>query len=337
MSNLDFVTAKIRGMRGKIYEGDALFQLCHVGTIEDLAAKLAPNTPVGDTISLQRHLTQKHVESLYRIARYLDGWDQQLFLWLLRRYQAENLKVLVRVWATKSTQDALNSFSVPVPPDISLPSHEMIHAQSMEELIMAVPERELREGALLGLGDYEETSRPFFIEAGIDKAYHAELNRLALQAKGESAAGARRLIELELDIYNVMFILRALFNYGVIFNKIRPFLAPLGALNMRIIDDMRNAPDIDTAAAAVPSTITGESGQMPGERVELVMWQNMFRVANRTYYTSSDMSAIIAFYFLKRVELANLIRISECIRYGERGDSIRQKLLTAANEPAGAV
>ena len=337
MSNLDFVTAKIRGMRGKIYEGESLLRLCHVGSIEDLAAKIVPNAPVGDTIGLQRHLTQMHVESLYRIAPYLDGWDHEIFLWLLRRYQAENLKVLVRVWATKSTPEALRAFSVPVPPEIALPADEMVHAASMEELIMSVPERELREGALLGLGDYEETARPFFIEAGIDKAYYAALNRLASQAKGEAATGVRRLIELELDIYNTMFILRALFNYSVIFNKIRPFLAPFGNLDMRTIDDMRNAPDIDVAAAAVPNSITGHADPTSGEQVELAMWQNMYRVANRIYYTSADMSAIVAFNFLKRVELANVIRISECIRYGEHGDSIKQKLMTVANEPAGAV
>ena len=334
MSNLDFVIAKIRGMRGKIYEGNALLDLCGVGSIEDLAHKMAPGAPVGDTIGLQRHFTQEHVESLYRIAKYLDDWDREFYLWLLRRHQAENFKVIVRVWATKSMPQALKAYTVPLPEELALPAEEMIQAETMEQLITKMPDQKLREGAFLGLGDYEESNRAFFIEAGIDNAYYTILYQLSKRSPSE---GIQRLVELDLAIYNTMFVLRSLFNYGLIFNKVRPFLAPCVNFSPRLIDEMRNAPDIDAAAAAVPGTLTGQAGPMPAEQLELAMWQNMFNVANHIFYTSWDIAAVAAFYFIKRVELANLIRISECIRYGEHGDSIRQKLMAVTRAPAGAV
>ncbi len=58
------------------------------------------------------------------------------------------------------------------------------------------------------------------------------------------------------------------------------------------------------------------------------MWRSLYLKANRWYYRSVlDFGAVAAFYYIKRIELANLIQISEHVRYGERGDAIRSKLI----------
>ena len=106
MSNLDFIVAKVRGMRGQIHEGPRLLPLCDIPNIRDLAATLAPGQPIGNTIGLQRYLTEQHIASLHGLLNVLDGWEAGLFLAMLRRYQAENLKVILRCWAAK-TDEAL--------------------------------------------------------------------------------------------------------------------------------------------------------------------------------------------------------------------------------------
>ena len=330
MSNLDFIVAKVRGMRGHLYEGEKLRGFCDFSSIEDLAARLAPHEPIGTAVALQRSLTARHVDGLHKILSHLDGWEAEMLTWMLRRHQVENLKVILRAWAAKAGEETLAAYTVELPPPLDLPMKDLAAAASMEELVTAIPVEQIKEGALWGLGDFEESGRLFFIEAGMDKAYLSELHNVAGQAAGDARAHVLKLVMLELDIYNVMFVIRALFNYSMIFNKIRPFLAPFGAsVGMSVVNDVRNAPDADTTASLIPASLTGRQNRPShADEAEVAMWNTLYRVANRLYYTAVlDFGAVVAFHYIKRIELANLIRISECIRYGESGDTVRQKLM----------
>ena len=330
MANLDFIVAKARGMRGQIHEGPRLLALCELPNIRDLAAALAPGRPIGDTIGLQRHLTAEHVASLHTILNHLDGWEARLFLAMLRRYQAENLKVILRCWAAKSDESLLAAYTVDVPASLALPAQDLMKSPDLETLIGRVPVNMLREGAFLGLAEFEESGRMFFVEAGIDKACFAELGRAADEARGEARDAVLGLVNLELDIYNVMLVLRGLFNYSLNFNKLRLFLAPFGDhAGMNVLEDIRGAATLDAAALRVPAELLEPGGApLTGDSVETAMWRRLYHAAHRQYYASVlDFGAVAAFHYIKRIELRNLIRISEHIRYGERGAAIRDNLI----------
>jgi len=334
MANLDFIVAKVRGMRGKLYEGERLYKLCTSPGIEDLAAVLAPGQAVGDASRLEQRLTAAPIGSLHRILTALRSSEADLFLWLLRRYQVENLKVLLRCWAAKSPYPVLSAYSVDLPEPLALPSRSLMESSSLEALIERIPVPQYREGALLGLGEFEESGRLFFVEVGIDRTYFAELDARVQHIRGVARAAAAELVGLELDAYNVMLTLRAVFNYLVPFNKIRQFLAPFGGhAGLSVLDQLRKAPDIRAAATAVPQTLLGRQEILNAEMLETAMWRNLYLKANRWYYRSVlDFGAVVAFYYIKRVELANLIQLSEHIRSGERGDAIRSKLIGPPSE-----
>jgi len=337
MSSPYFIIAKVRGMRGKLYEGEKLTRLCDAPGIEELAATLAPGEPIGDTIGLQRHLTAQHVRALRSILVHLAGWRHELFLWMLRRYQVENLKVLLRAWATHAEPSLLARYTVDLPGAIGLPIQAMMNSPDLESVIRKIPVPELQAGAFTGLGGFEESGRLFFVEAGLDQGYLAELRRRSERVGEESRPAVRQLVGLELDIYNVMLVLRAMFDYSIPFNKVRGLFAPFGAyVGLRVLEQLRHAPDLDAAAGLVPPPALGATTPAPSaEALETAMWQNLYRVANRWYYSCVlDFGAIAAFYYIKRVELRNLIRISEHVRYGERGAAIRDQLIRRAAEPA---
>ncbi len=331
MANLDFVVAKVRGMRGKLYEGERLSKLCTSPGIEDLAALLAPGEAVGDASRLQQRLTAAHVASLHRVLTALRGDEADLFLWMMRRYQVENLKVLLRCWAAKSSERALSAYSVDVPESLSLPSRSLLESPSLEVLISRIPVPQFRAGAMLGLGEFEESGRLFFVEAGIDRAYFTELEARAQRIRGVARTAVRELVRLELDAYNVMLTLRAVFNYAIPFNKIRQFLAPFGDhAALHVLEQLRKATNIDAAATAVPRALVLHQGISAAETLETAMWRNLYLKANRWYYRSVlDFGAVVAFYYIKRVELANLIQISEHVRQGGPGGAIRAKLISA--------
>ncbi len=340
MTNLDFIVAKVRGMRGKLHEGARLMPLCSQPTLRDLAAALAPDQPIGDALGLQRHLTAEHVASLHHLFRVLDGWEADVFLAILRRYQAENLKVILRCWTAKSDEPTLAAVTVDLPPPLALPARQLMSAPDLETLIDRVPVPSLREGALLGLGEYEESGRLFFVEAGIDRACFGRLHEAASRGPRSAGDAVLELVALELDIYNVMLVLRGVFSYGLNFNKLRAVLAPFGRrVGASELDTLRHADGLDEAAALVPVALAGP-GEEPrsAEELEAAMWRNLYRIANRRYYELVlDFGAVVAFAYIKRIELRNLIAISEHVRHGEPGAAIFGKLIRLAKPVAEAV
>jgi vacuolar-type H+-ATPase subunit C/Vma6 len=335
MSNLDFTIAKVRGMRGKLFEGDRLAALCASPSVEDLAAALAPQEPVGDAVGLQRILTGRHVADLHGILVHLDGRPADLFRWLLRRYQVENLKIVLRCRAAGAGPATVARYAAHVPPDLRLPVEDLMKANDLEGLINRIPVPALRDAALLGLGDTEESGRLFYVEARLDQAFFSGLDERAAALRGEARRHVRSLVSRELDVYNTMLVLRAVFNYGINFNKLRLLLAPFGALvGLRLLEELRAAPGLDAAADLLPAGLVGGPGQpVSGERVETVLWRGLVALANRVYYGAVlDFGAVVAFTYLKRVELANLVRISEQVRQGAASVDIRRRLIVTSRQ-----
>ncbi len=317
-------------MRGQIHEGPRLLALCDIPNIRDLAATLAPGQPIGNTIGLQRYLTEQHIASLHGLLNVLDGWEADVFLAMLRRYQAENLKVILRCWAAKADDALLAAYTVDVPAALALPTPELLKSPDLESLINKIPVSSLRDGAMQGLGEYEESGRLFFVEAGIDQACFTQLNDAAERSRGAARDAVLDLVRLELDIYNVSLVLRGVFNYSLNFNKLRLLMAPFGShAGIRTLETIRAASDIADAVPLVPSGLLGRDEEAEtADDVETAMWSNLYRTAHRRYYTSVlDFGAVAAFCYIKRIELRNLITISEYIRYGERGAAVRDKLI----------
>ena len=330
MSNLDFIVAKVRGMRGQIHEGPRLLPLCDIPNIRDLAAALAPGQPIGDTIGLQRYLTEQHIASLHGLLNVLDGWEADVFLAMLRRYQVENLKVILRCWAAKADEALLAAYTVDVPGALALPTPDLLKSPDLEALLNKIPVTSLRDGAMQGLGEYEESGRLFFVEAGLDKAGFTQLNEAAERSHGAARGAVLELVRLELDIYNVVLVLRGVFNYGLNFNKLRLLMVPFGEhAGIGELESIRAAADIVNAVSLVPSGLLGRDEEpQTADDIETAMWRTLHRTAHRRYYTSVlDFGAVAAFYYIKRTELRNLITISEHIRYGERGAAVRENLI----------
>jgi vacuolar-type H+-ATPase subunit C/Vma6 len=337
MSNIDFIVAKVRGMHSKLYEGDKLRALCDARSVEDLAAALAPGVPLGDTVNLQKQLTTQHVAELHKLLGLLDAWQANLFLWLLRRYQVENIKVILRCRATANRRAAAARYTADLPGQLELPADVMLQAADLETMLNAIPVRELRQGALVGLGDFEESGRLFFIEAGLDQAYFNALATASEAARGEARGGINRLTALERDNYNVMLVLRGVFNYSIVFNRVRLLLAPEGRhATADILREIGTAPSIEDAARQIPPALLGPVDEEPdADSAETAMWRNLRHAANRVYYDSVlDFAAVVAFTYLKRIELGNLVTLSECARYGEPGATARRRLIGMSATPA---
>ncbi len=62
--------------------------------------------------------------------------------------------------------------------------------------------------------------------------------------------------------------------------------------------------------------------------LEQELWMQVFRIANNLFYKSIlDFTGLVAFTYIKRMELLNLLRVVDCLRYAMTAEDIVDTML----------
>jgi len=336
--DFDFIHAKVHGLRGRLYELDRLADLCHLRTIEQLWHRLYPDREAGTHRELQRRLLAGHIETLRGIREHLPAQFEPLFSWLMRRFQVENIKVLLRAWKAGAALDEVAPFLAPLPDDLALAADAMLKARHMTDLLLAVPERRLRQAAEDSVRHFLETEQTFFLETALDGAYYLGLLEEQARLRGVHASHTEPLVRLEVAVYNVLALFRLKLSYGLPFEEARGFFVP-GAPRAFRLERLYDYPEFGDMVRLVPREMLPRQPAAAVDTVadlERALWQRLLQVANRQFYRSTgDIGAVVAFATIKRVELANLIRVVEGLRYGLDAAAIRAGLIEVAQPVPG--
>ncbi|MFW6163728.1 MAG: V0D/AC39 family V-type ATPase subunit [Planctomycetota bacterium] len=337
--DFDFIHAKVHGLRSRVYEGDRLDGLCDLTTIEQLWHRLYPDAEPAGHRALQRRLLADHVDVLRIIHEHLPGRLQDFFRWLLRRYQVENLKVLLRAWRAGSSVEEVRPYLAPLPAALSLPVEAMVGADSLADFLRRVPESRLRAAAEAHIDRFQESGEVFLIETSLDGAYYRAVLDEQARLQGADRAHTERLVRFEIAVFNLLCLFRLKLNYGLEFEAARAFFVRGAPLSFRL-ERLYDYPDFDDMVPLIPREFLPRDGAGALETIadlERAFWQRLLQVANRQFYRSvSDFGAVTAFYTIKRIELANLIRVVEGLRYGMGGRAIRSGLIQIRRAAAAA-
>ncbi len=328
--DFDFIHAKVHGLRSRVYELDRLDALSGLRTVSQLWHRLYPEAEAAGHRELQRRLLADHIATLRGVREHLPPALEPFFSWLLRRFQVENLKVLLRGWGAGAALEEVEAFLAPVPDDMSLPTTALLKARSLADFLLLIPEPRFRAAGEANASRYVETEETFFVETPLDGAYYAGLLEAQGQLRGDHRRHTEALVRLEVAIYNILCLFRLKLSYGLSFDEASRFFVP-SALHRFRLERLYDYPEFDDMVRLVPREF------LPRERdlvlrsvadLERAFWQRLLRVANRQFYRStSDFGAVVAFYTIKRVELANLIRVVEGVRYGMDAAAIRAGLI----------
>ena len=116
--NLEFVAALLHGRRSRMAEGARLQALCRMPTVADLARELLSEPAVPSAADLQLRIVQALAWEAADLARRLTGPVADLLLWLVGRFQVENLKLLVRRLMTEAPAERLKPHLLSLPVDV---------------------------------------------------------------------------------------------------------------------------------------------------------------------------------------------------------------------------
>jgi len=330
--DLDYLAARLHGRRSRLAEGSVLDDLCRIRTVAELARRLTPGQPCTNGSELQRRLVRMMIDELGELEQNVTGAGRNLLRWLRVRYQAEALKVVIRGVVNDMPLQTIRERLPALPADLALPLASLEAERSphpLERLAVIAPPGPLRQGLLAAAGEYRERPRPFVLELALDCAYLGQLRVLTdgldVPERGEVA----RLTALELDAHNLMLAIRGLHHYHLPPGSLRAWRVPGGRWDAPSFDALLATPDLAAALEA------GARRLLPGSPVpadpaatEVLLWNRYLARANALFRRGHmRLGAVIGYAAIRRIELANLITLTEGLRLGLEPPRIRERLI----------
>lgn len=288
-NDLDYLVARLHGRRSWLAEADRLDSLCRCRTIAELARAVLPDETIVTARQFQQRIIAELVGEIAELAAQLRGAEARLIDWMLARFHLENLKVALRGVLTGTPAEVMRQHLIAIPGEVPA-------AETLPDFVAQLPVGAIRESLQDACGMYRDRSRPFFFEAALDRGYYRELLARAADLAGEDRAEIGVMIRAEVDSFQMLLLTRGRFRYGL-----QPELL-------------------------LPLCVTVVAPQQ--ELVEARAWERFLRSANRVFRRSHIGFGVVAGYVgLRRIAVTNLITLSEGIRLGLAGGTIRARLI----------
>lgn len=326
-NDLDYLATRLHARRSRMAEAERLNALCRIRSVAELANIVFPNAEISSTAEFQRRLVFELTAEIYGCLKHLDPHDQEFVEWLLARFQVENVKILLRGFTNHSPLSVLAPHLMRLPPELALDGASLLAATSITEFAGRLPAGGPRKRLLTFLANSGESSPLFLLEAALDAGYFAGLTARTGRLSGYEHEIVTPLIFQEVNSFQFMLAVRGRFN----FHLTAPSLLPLGLRGCGVGPEWFNAllsvPDLMSAAKNAAGVVIDElPRQQPTDdgppaveisTLEMLIQQRFLRLANTAFRRSHmGVGAVAGYFGLRRVEIANLITLSESIRLG---------------------
>ncbi len=336
--DLDYLVARLHARRSVMAEAERLDGLCRIRSLPDFFRSVFPESDLKGIVDFQRQLINEMVDEFSGFCTYLSGPGADLVYWTLVRFQVENLKVLIRACLTKTPFEELKEYLISLPVEFAMNTQGLARAESPADFVRFVPTTLLQESLGKAIVIYNEYPQSFFFEVALDCGYFKGLIARTDKLLGEEREFIRPLVYQEADIFNLMLVARGKFHYGLAPKILRPFYVPGTKISrpqfLSMLDDADLSTSISRIAERMLDADPSQFGRKEGaididtSALEGLAWKRFLRLANQAFRQSHmGLAAIIGYMGLRRVEVANLITISEGIRMDLTAEAIRGRMI----------
>jgi len=327
VNDLDFLSALLHGRRSRLAEGRRLDGLCQLPSLLEAWGNIYPDTEFRSTEDFQARLVQGLVKELLVCLRHVEDAGADLLAWMLARFQIENVKVLVRGLVNHVPFEEVRRFIVPLPHDLTLDAEGLRKASSLEDFIARLPPGMPRHWLRAAATVYREQPRTFYLEAALDCGYFQELLTRTQRLRDEDKEQVKPLIFQEVDTFHLMLVLRGKFHYRLTPEQLGPLHITGSEISTERFAAMSADPDPLTTASRTLGRVLDELPSPAGTpsasetlnlaAFEALAWKRFLRFANLAFRRSDmGLGAVVGYLGTRRVEVANLITVSEAVGGG---------------------
>jgi vacuolar-type H+-ATPase subunit C/Vma6 len=294
-----------------------------------------------DPKQIELVVLQDEVDRMKKILNSVGSGPRAVVFDLLQRYETENLKSTLRMWH-RNAPEADTVYLLREKICHEVPIDKILLSKTIEETIILLEGTPYKDPLIGALDAFKRTDNLFYLELALDIGYYEKLWRdIASLSRGDRIR-ARRLIGIEVDVRNIIWVSRLKFYYNIPLADIAHYMIPHGyRFGVDVMKDVYSSNEpgrlvwdiIARFFRGFPTPPSeGERQTEPGTSdlwtLESILWQILFREAHRSLMDYPfTISTILAFSILKRVETKNLLAVINGKRYGLGEDETRQHVI----------
>lgn len=338
-NDLDCLAASLHARRSSMFENERLDNLSSLKELPDLFQAVFPNREIDGSREFQHMLIDELVREISGFHAYMAGPGMSLIDWTLIRFQAENVKLLLRSYFTKKPVEDINGTFVSLPRELALEKKVFKSAESIDDFVRSAPRGFFRDTLGEALKLYPDYRGSFFFEAMLDKGYFHTLAERVEKIPGEERDFIRPIVCQEIDIFHLMLVARGRFFYNLSPEMLQPLHVGGSRITRSLFSAMLRNSDLNASVSLVSERVldTPLFREGSGDALTTVdasvlegqAWRRFYRLSNLSFRKSHmGLGTVIGYIGLRRVEAANLIAISEGIRNGVGPEKIRRRLIS---------
>lgn len=337
VNDLDFLAARLHGRRSRLAEAQRLDELCRLPNVTELGRAVYPSAEFLAVGDFQRRLAEDLCSEMTSFRKHLEGAGADLLAWMLVRFQIENVKVLLRRFLRRKPLEPAEEYLLPLPHGLALDVEALMSTRSLEDFTRLLPVGTPRKSLMKALDIYHDQPRPFFLEAALDRGYFQELLTRAERLSGADQELVQPILFQEVDAFHLLLVVRGRFHYGLTPELLLPLHVRGSGITSERFSTMLTAPDIPSAASlaidrAIDDLLSGHgsggaSAMVDASLLETFVWRRYARLSNRAFRRSHmGLAAVVGYVGIKRVEVANLITLSQGLGTGMAAETLRARL-----------
>jgi vacuolar-type H+-ATPase subunit C/Vma6 len=301
-----------------------------------------------DTVGFQRRLVQELVWEFSEYLGCLRGAGASVLAWVLARFEIENVKVMLRSLVSAFPYQQVQKHLIPLPHPPGESSKPAPAVKSLDDVLDRLPAGMDGKRLKKIWNRYREPVSPFFLESTLDQVYFQELIARTGRLSRDDREVVEPLAAQDVDTFHLMVVLRGRFHYRLDSEALLPLHVRGARISYGRCAAMLGAPG---AASALRCAIGQALDDMPFKEEpgagansavtaagEALAWKRFLRLANRTFRCGHmALGQVIGYAGLRRVEVINLITLSEAIRAGVPAADIRPRLIPRSRVEASYV
>jgi V/A-type H+-transporting ATPase subunit C len=336
-----FINTKIRGMKREFITYEQYLKLAEL-SYDELIDELK-RTPYGNAfremyrtptpIELEKILLEELTKSYMKILKWLPTQAMRVIALHMMKYEAENIKALLRLKTLNAEAERLKQHITPIPLGLKVEEYVKVYEESKDieeaveklmELGLPIPLNEAIEGELKDIK---------IIEARIDRMIYRELINEASKLDGKSSKSIKGLLGLEIDLTNVKNVLRAK-KIGIDWSELEEYIiAPTYKVKLKKLKSSFEKENYNEALKEAfsenyPNLINAglealEKGGL--EALEKLFSREIFRNYKRVWVSEFryDISPVLAYLTRKMIEMKNL----KVIAYGKSFELPKERVM----------
>lgn len=279
-----------------------------------------------DSAGIEQALLSKLLADVLIVTRPLTGPERDFLVYSVHWFELANLKLLLRGKLSGLAEQEIRGQLLNIDPFTTLPTEELLRTEDPAEMLRLLEATPYADLARQARRAYEENKDLFSVELAIDRRFFVGLQKRA-RAVGESQRRAvMYLTGCTLDRFNLVWLLRYRFSYGLSPAETYYLLIPAGQrLTWSRLEALSQLGSLEEVLDALPERLKQNlSGAASITEVENRL-EASSRIVAQIFLQDfrNAIARAFAYILLREMEMRNVVAIFKGKRLGFAPSLIR--------------